>query len=66
MLDTDLYFSYPLLSEPAEAVVELFRAAFDGTFQLVVSRGQLQELGNALRHSPLLQDLISEDLLIEP
>ena len=65
MLDTDLRISFLLSSEPAEAVVELFRAAGDGAFELVISRGQLQELGIALRNSPLLQNPISADLLIE-
>jgi hypothetical protein len=65
MLDTDPCVSYLFSTESEVVVVEVFRAAFDGTFQLVVSTGQLQELGNALRNSPLLQDRISADLLVE-
>lgn len=66
MHDTEVYVSFLLAAEPAEGVVELFRAAVDGAFQLVVSRERLQELGIALRNSPSLQDRISADLLIEP
>ncbi len=66
MLDTELYVTLLVSPEPAEGVAELFRAAVDGTFHLVIARSQLQELGNAIRNSSLLNDWISEDLLREP
>jgi putative PIN family toxin of toxin-antitoxin system len=60
ILDTNIYISYLLSTQPEGLIVEIIRAAFAGTFRPALPPEQIRELEGAVRAKPYLRARVSD------
>lgn len=60
ILDTNIYISYLLSTQPEALIVEIVRAAFAGSFRPALPPEQIRELEGAVRSKPYLRARVSD------